>query len=1796
MTISRLSRLLITMIMMLTGVPTAAAASVVLKLGDILVAEPATASISVIDPATGVRTVIVQGGLLPFEHKTVGVAFAPDGDVIVVHRTGGLIRVNPATGVQSVQSQGGHFRDPWAIAIDHNTGYIYVADSGYDNDRPQINEAGKIIRVDPASGAQEIIASGSPCHTFPSGVACQNTTSAGSYLAHPYGIAIDYTTVPATLVVADMSSFNGAGAIIRIQPVPGGTQELLWGPASASPPPQVAQSSPLGCPMGVAVEPNGNLLTTTFTYPLPPAPTVPPPAGTYYGCAAPGIFRIDLTSNAQTVVNTNAPAWLPNHIYAVGRVIHDQGLNYVHRVVTAGVSQASTPAWSDTPGGTTADGSVVWQNIGLGANWQLPFGVAVEPAPTESDPSGYNIIVGDEGYSMVFRLDADGEFISAPLAANIINVTSVDVITVTPVGGFKVLPTVAFDGSTFSVNEAAGSATITLRRIGSLAAGATALVSTGGGTAIPGTDYTPLTNKAVTFAPGAATATFPIAIVNDTLAGANKAVGLQISGVVAGLVIGSPSAATLTIVNDDAPGAAQFSAPTYEVTEGVATATITVTRTGGTASGVTVQYRVNDGDPGSATGGGVDYTRAPGTLSFGVNEISKTFTVAIVNDTLIDDDETVNLELVNPTGGLTLGAQSSAVLTIHDNDAPTFKFGSAIHTVAEGAAVTVTVLRANGLGSAVTVDYAVQSSSTATGGQDYTLADGTVTFGVGVTSQSIAIPTLQDTLAEGSETIVLKLVNPSKGAVGVPDTTTVTITDNDTPGTLQFGTAAYGVNENAGPATIRVTRTGANLASNVTVQFATANGTATAPADYADGTRILTFAAGEAFKDVPITIVDDAVAEGNETLVLTLSNPSPGATLGAIRTAVLTIRDDEQGLQFSAPLYVANEAMPTVTIPVVRTGPAVGTVTVDYASASASATLGADYTTVSGTLTFGPGIVSRTFTVPIINDTVFEAAESVAIRLKNPGGGAQLGALDAATISIVDNDPPGAVRFSAETFTVAEGVAAATITVQRTAGATASAVTVDYATVPGGTATAGADYLTTSGTLTFNAGETSKTFTIPVLNDTQDEPGETLNLALSNPTGGATLGTPSTAILTITDNDVPGSITLGAPTYTVAETAGLVLVAVNRTGGASGVTVQFTTADGSATAPADYTAVSQTVSFGAGETSKILAIPIVDDGLREGNETVRLLLTNPTGGAVLGAYPQGVLTITDNEIGATVQFGAVTYTVAENVVGGVANVTITRTGSTVPGQTVLFSASPDTAVGGIDFAPITNQLVTFSGTQASVIVPVTVLDNTAVVGSRAVSLTLSSASGGLSLGVPRAATLTILEDDATVQLASASYSVTEGAVATLTVTRTGSTLGTAMVSYTTSPVTAISGTDYTARTGTLVFGPGVTSQTITVPTSNDLLVEGQETFTVALSSPSPATSISLGSPAAATVTINDNDAFGSLQLASATYSVTEGAVASLIVTRTGGSAGAVTVQYATSNGGGGGASAVGTDYTATAGTLTFLNGVTSQIIMVPTKADTSLEGAETFTVTLSNPGGGATLGTPAAAVVTIVDDETPRLQFTTASTTVAESTGSVTVTVQRVGPTTTQNTVQYALAGVTATGGDDFVGTGGVLTFAAGVASRTIVVPIVGNTIDEGPETFTVTLSNPTGGAILGTPSVATVTITDDDPAGVVQFSQLDYTVAEGGTVAITVTRTGTAGPVAVSFVTSNGTATTHPDYTGTAGTLTFQAGETTKTFTVTTAADALTEGTESVVLTLSAPTNGLVLGSMSTATLWVVE
>ena len=123
---------------------------------------------------------------------------------------------------------------------------------------------------------------------------------------------------------------------------------------------------------------------------------------------------------------------------------------------------------------------------------------------------------------------------------------------------------------------------------------------------------------------------------------------------------------------------------------------------------------------------------------------------------------------------------------------------------------------------------------------------------------------------------------------------------------------------------------------------------------------------------------------------------------------------------------------------------------------------------------------------------------------------------------------PGALQFNAATYTVAETGGSASITVSRTGGSDGS-VTVNYATSDG-TATNGAgnDYTSASGTLTFANGETSKSFSVPVLDDANFEGDETVNLTLSGPTGGATLGAQGTAVLTITDNEVAPPVTPGS--------------------------------------------------------------------------------------------------------------------------------------------------------------------------------------------------------------------------------------------------------------------------------------------------------------------------------------------------------------------------------------------------------------------------------------------------------------------------------------------------------------------------------------------------------------------------------------------------------------------------------------------------------------------------------------------
>ena len=234
------------------------------------------------------------------------------------------------------------------------------------------------------------------------------------------------------------------------------------------------------------------------------------------------------------------------------------------------------------------------------------------------------------------------------------------------------------------------------------------------------------------------------------------------------------------------------------------------------------------------------------------------------------------------------------------------------------------------------------------------------------------------------------------------------------------------------------------------------------------------------------------------------------------RIKILAALDELPSLQFSQATYTADEGSGRATITVNRSGVAVGTLAVKYTISDGTATAGSDFTAKTGKLSFTANQISKTFTVSIRKDTINEANETVNLTLSDPVGGL-LGSQSTAVLTVNDNDAAGTIQFSLPTYTVSESGRRATITVTRTGGI-ASGVGVSYAT-SNGTATAGADYTATSGTLTFAAKQTSKTFIVPITNDTLVEGNETVNLTLSNPTGGAALGAQNTAELTISDND-----------------------------------------------------------------------------------------------------------------------------------------------------------------------------------------------------------------------------------------------------------------------------------------------------------------------------------------------------------------------------------------------------------------------------------------------------------------------------------------------------------------------------------------------------------------------------------------------------------------------------------------------------------------------------------------------------
>lgn len=290
-----------------------------------------------------------------------------------------------------------------------------------------------------------------------------------------------------------------------------------------------------------------------------------------------------------------------------------------------------------------------------------------------------------------------------------------------------------------------------------------------------------------------------------------------------------------------------------------------------------------------------------------------------------------------------------------------------------------------------TANWASTQTVTVTGVDDG-LADGDVAYGIVTTTSST------DPAYEGLATADVAVVNQ----------------DNEpaSPGSLQFAVSSQSVAEGAGTVTVTVSRVGGSVGA-VSVVYATADGTAQAPGDFAHTTETLYWADGDAVdKSFTVAIVDDAAEEGDETFGVALSSPDGGASLGSPATQTVTILDDDAppspgSLRFALASQSVGEGAGVLTITVSRVGGSAGAVGASWSAVSGSASAPGDFAAAGGTLTWADGDgADKIFTVAIQDDAAVEGAESFTLALSAPTGGGVLGAPVTQTVAIADDDVP----------------------------------------------------------------------------------------------------------------------------------------------------------------------------------------------------------------------------------------------------------------------------------------------------------------------------------------------------------------------------------------------------------------------------------------------------------------------------------------------------------------------------------------------------------------------------------------------------------------------------------------------------------------------------------------------------------------------------------------------------------------------------------------------------------------------
>ena len=858
---------------------------------------------------------------------------------------------------------------------------------------------------------------------------------------------------------------------------------------------------------------------------------------------------------------------------------------------------------------------------------------------------------------------------------------------------------------------------------------------------------------------------------------------------------------------------------------------------------VTVAY-VTESGPVPSAAAAADYTPADSTVTIPAGELSAPVRVRTLQDLLDEADETVGLRLSNPQIGWSppqaavfAPGGDLGVGTITDDDVPpSLRVSDA--SVDEGGALVFVVTLDAPSGREVSVPVATRDGPARAADGDYVgLASSVVVvFAPGVTSQTVSVQTLADDVVESAEIVWLDLGTPANATIGddtgrgvIRDVSDrrLSVSDADV---VEGGTLAFEVGFAEGPSS-----------RDVTVRYRTRAGTAAAGDDYDDdyesASQELRIVAGDTSATVLVPTMPDTLNEDNESLELVLSDPA-GAVIVA-GSASGTIIDDDPLPELRVSNTEASEGVGASAAFTLSLGEASGRdVTVAYSTADLTADAGDDYIAVSdGEVVIAAGHRQATVDVALVDDDVAEDVETFRLVVSSAVNASRGDSVGVATVTDDDGlvqilvDDPAAVH---------EGDgASAVFTVRLSHAHPTEAVTVMYSTADG-TAIAGSDYTAaTSQTLTFAVTDTTKTVSVPLINDDVAEPAETFRLVLSSPGSNAELGDGEATVLIRDDDGLPTVSVADAATRTEGATASFTVTlsrAVPRE-----VTVDYATrtdltaaAETAAVPGQDYTAASGTVTFAARATEATVTVPLLGDALDEHTETFWLRLASPVGATIADGTATG--TIADDDPLPEITIADAAATEGAPVSFEVRLTPFSGRTVTVPWTTEARPPGAGAASPGSDYTAASGTLTLAPGTTTARVEVATLPDDV----SEADETFL------VHLGTPANAALddstavgAIRDDDGVPRVFIADTTVNEDdGPAIFTVTLSHPSSQPVTVKYNTADGTAEDPDDYAPDlVRTLTIPATFTGGEISVFIADDDEGEGTETFTITLTDP-----------------------------------------------------------------------------------------------------------------------------------------------------------------------------------------------------------------------------------------------------------------------------------------------------------------------------------------------------------------------